>query len=244
MKRFVGERKALAAAALALWALLYGLIALMGAPNGLGPAIAALAGVYGLAFFALVAGYFWARWFAVGVSLFGVIQGALGLWQQGPEFIVLVILVSHGIAALFLWGEAMSEAFDGRTAWRERLSMDDHAVNRLGNAVTRLGVSLPLVVMWALAPKQPAGLAVATLAVTTLATLGVIQLRTWGVLAMLGAAGLLVGSIATAPSLALSSFHAVAWVPVGAPLAVLAAGLLLAAALPFFGPIRDFLRSR
>ena len=33
----------------------------------------ALAAVYGLAFFALVAGYFWARWYAVGVGLFGVI---------------------------------------------------------------------------------------------------------------------------------------------------------------------------
>jgi hypothetical protein len=238
MKRLVGERKALAAAVLAFYGFLYTLLALAGAPGGLGRVIAALAGVYGLAFFGLVAGYFWARWFAVGLSLFGVIEGALGLWQMGPEPLILFILITHGLAALFLWGDAMSEAFDGQTAWRQKLSMDEHAVARLGNAVTRLGVSLPMVLIWALQPRSE-GLALGAAGLALLAVAGIFRLRTWAVMAMVGAAGMLIGSVAVAPSLDL---HATAWVPVGAPLAVMAAGLMLAGALPFFGPIRRFLR--
>ena len=241
MKRLVGERKALAAAVLAFYGFLYTLLALAGPPQGLGRVIASLAGVYGLAFFGLVAGYFWARWFAVGVSLFGIIEGALGIWQMGLEPLVLFILITHGIAALFLWGDAMAEVFDGQRAWRTKLSMDDHSVNRLGNAVTRLGVSLPMVLIWALSPRA-GGLALGAAGLVMLAVAGIFRLRTWAVMAMVGAAGLLIGSIAVAPSLDLG-LHAAAWMPVGAPFAVMAAGILLAGALPFFGPIRRYFRS-
>jgi hypothetical protein len=239
MKRLVGERKALAAAVLAFYGFLYTLIALMGAPGGLGAMVAALASVYGLAFFGLVAGYFWARWFAVGVALFGVIQGALGLWQLGPEPLVLFMLITHGIAAAFLYGEAMAAAFDGQKAWRERLSMDDNAANRLGNAVTRLGVSLPMVLIWALAPK-PNGLAFAAAGLAVLATAGLLRMRTWGVFAMIGSAFLAAGAGVMSPSFGVD---VIPWTAtaVGAPLAVLAAGLLFAGALPFVAPIRRFL---
>jgi hypothetical protein len=235
MKRLVGERKALAAAVMAFYAMLYAVVALSGAAGEAGRAIAAIAGVYGLAFFGLVAGYFWARWFTVGLSLFGVIQGALGLWQLGAEPIVLFMLITHAVAALFLWGDAMRLAFDGQEAWRSRLSMDEHAVNRLGNAVTRLGISLPLVLIWAL---TSGGLALGAAGLALLATAGMIRMRTWGVLAMIGTAGLLVGSVASSPCMGMQT---VGWTPVGSPLAVLAAGLLVAGALPFFGPIRRFL---
>jgi hypothetical protein len=169
-----------------------------------------------------------------------VIEGALGLWQVGPEPVILFILITHGVAALFLWGDAMSEVFDGQTHWRQKLSMDEHSVTRLGNAVTRLGVSLPMVLIWALAPKA-GGLAVGAAALGLLATAGLVRMRTWGVLAMVGAAGMLIGSIVVAPSLSMS---ASAWTPGGAPVAALAAGLLLAGAVPFFGPIRRFLSAR
>ena len=238
MKSLVGERKALAAAVLAFYGFFYTLVTLSGPPPGLEKITAALAGVYGVGFFGLVAGYFWARWFAVGLSLFGVIEGAVGMWQMGAEPIVLFILITHGVAALFLWGDSMAALFDGQSAWREKLSMDEGAVNRLGNAVTRLGVSLPLVLIWALAPKAGA-LAIGAGAAVMLAAAGVLRLRTWGVLAMLGSAGLVAGSIATAPSVSTSM---AAWTPISAALAAVAAVLLVAGAVPFFGPIRRFVR--
>lgn len=241
MKRLVGERRALVAAVLAFYAFFYGVLALLGAAGALGPAIAALAGVYGLAFFGLVAGYFWARWFASGVTMFGTIQGALALWQIGPEPIALFLLVTHGLAALFLWGDAMGAVFDGQTAWRERMSMDEHAAHRLGNAITRLGVSLPLVVLWALAPRAGShALALAACGLATLSAVGIFRMRTWAVFAMLGTVGLLAGSVATSAG----GVQVASGVTSGAPLAALAAGLLLAAAVPFFAPIRDFLRAR
>jgi hypothetical protein len=78
--KLVGERRALAAIVFAFFFILFFLNGLqIGAPDG--NFLFALAGCYGLAFFALVAGYFWARWFAVGVGLFGVIVAAVSLWQ-------------------------------------------------------------------------------------------------------------------------------------------------------------------
>jgi hypothetical protein len=77
--KLVGERRALAAVVFALYALFYFVLAIGQAAPDLSPALYALCGVYGLAFFALVAGYFWARWYAVGVGLYGVIVGVIGL---------------------------------------------------------------------------------------------------------------------------------------------------------------------
>ena len=66
--KLVGERRALAAAIMAFYVVMYAIFAML-VPEENARAPAAVAGVYGLAFFALVAGYFWARWFAVGVGL-------------------------------------------------------------------------------------------------------------------------------------------------------------------------------
>ena len=83
--KLVGERRALAAAVMVFYFLFYGGIAFSGLVPELSRAFYAIAGVYGLAFFSLVAAYFWARWFAIGVALYGVIVGALGMWQVGAE---------------------------------------------------------------------------------------------------------------------------------------------------------------
>ena len=77
--KLVGERRALAAAIMAFYFLLYVLLAYAGDP-AMTKALVAIAGVYGLAFFSLVAGYFWARWYAVGVGLYGVVIATVGLW--------------------------------------------------------------------------------------------------------------------------------------------------------------------
>jgi hypothetical protein len=230
--RVVGERRAIASIVLAFYALLYAVVALlMGGPFA--PMFNALAAVYAAAFFALVAGYFWARWFGVGVLLFGVIQGVLGLWSLGPEPIVLFMGVTHIVAMLALWGAAMAVPYDGQTKWRERFHMDDNAVQRLGRSVIRAGVSLPMVLLYAFQPKpEPGWLALATVVLAAGGLAAVIRMRTWGVLAMAASGGLL---------LAIAGEHGLAGELDLAPL--LGGGLLVAAALPFGRAIAAHLRS-
>src|SRR6476620_6926506 len=202
--KLVGERRALAAVVFAFYFLLYLLLAVQGVQPALSNALYGLAGVYGLAFFALVAGYFWARWYAVGVGLYGVITGAVGLWQMGPEPIIVFLGGTHLIAVVALWGNKMAEGYDGQTAWREKLHMDEHAVQRLGRSVIRAGVSLPMVLLYALAPKPGSAELVFGLGALLLAGLGLralVRLRTWGVVAIGGAGALMlamsVGEMAT-----------------------------------------------
>lgn len=237
--KLVGERRALAAIVFAFFFILFFLNGLsLGAPDG--NFLFALAGCYGLAFFALVAGYFWARWFAVGVGLFGVIIAAVSLWQakSDPDLWELVwrTLVffggSHLLATVMLWGDAMAVPYDGQTKWREKLHMDDNAVQRLGRSVIRAGVGLPFVLAYAFAPKPES--AQTALALTALALAGfglraVIRAKTWGVIAI-GLAGATMITLAGADLL------------MGAPdgwvlRPALAGGLLFSAAMPWFAPM-------
>jgi hypothetical protein len=245
--KLVGERRALAAAIMAFYFLLYGVMAFSQLAPDFTKAFAAISGVYGLAFFALVAGYFWARWYAVGVGLYGVITAAVGMWQIGAEPILLFIGGTHLAATMFLWGEAMSQPYDGQAAWRDKFHMDDSAVQRLGRSVIRAGVSLPFILLYAFMPRPDSASMVASLAAVVLAVAGLrglIRLRTWGVLA-LGAAGALVLAIA-----GVDAAHAIAsggtsggvdglgpWIlrP------VLAGGLMLSAVTPFLRPILRFM---
>lgn len=194
--KLVGERRAIAAICFAIYFLLYLMLAIADLQPGMAKALYALAGVYGLAFFALVAGYFWARWYAVGVGLYGIIVAAVGMWQLGPEPILVFIGGTHAVAVASLWGHAMSEGYDGQTAWREKLHMDENAVQRLGRSVIRAGVSLPMVLLYALAPKPGSTELALSLAALALAGFGfhaMIKLRTWGVIAVGAAGGLLLG---------------------------------------------------
>lgn len=231
--KLVGERRALAAAVFAFYFLAYGMLVLSGAlPPEFGKAFAAIAGVYGLAFFALVAGYFWARWYAVGVGLYGVITSAVGIWQLGAEPVLLFVGGTHLAATLMLWGSAMSEPYDGQTAWREKLHMDDSAVQRLGRAVIRAGVSLPMVLLYALAPKPEMAstvLAVVALVLTGVGFRALVRLKTWGVLA-LGGAGAIMLTLAGADLVMGASD---VWVLRPA----LAGSLLFAAVAPYFAPM-------
>lgn len=245
--KLVGERRALASAVFAFFFLAYGLLVLLGfvAP-GASKAIAGIAFVYGLAFFSLVAGYFWARWYAVGVGLYGVMTAAVGLWQArgNPELadavpVLMFIGVTHLAATAMLWGDAMSEPYDGQTAWRERFHMDDSAVQRLGRSVIRAGLSLPLVILYALSPKPESAsvvLGMLALVLTGLGLRALVRARTWGVLA-LGGAGALMISLAGA-DLVMGASEAYALRP------ALAGGLLFAACAPFFAPMARWLTAR
>ncbi|MDB4959217.1 MAG: hypothetical protein JWO36_6786 [Myxococcales bacterium] len=233
--KLVGERRALAAVTFAFYFLSYLIVGLLGVAGELSPAFYALAGVYGLAFFALVAGYFWARWYAVGVGLYGVITSAAGLWQVGAEPVLLFLGGTHLVAVILLWGSSMSETYDGQTAWREKLHMDENAVQRLGRSVIRAGVSLPLVLLYALAPK-PGGatlaLSVGALVLAAFGLRAVVKARTWGVVA-LGTAGALMLTAAGADLLAHHDALALR--------ASLGGALLVSSATPFFAPMLRFL---
>lgn len=220
---------------MAFYFLLYAVIASTGLIPELAKAFAALAGVYGLAFFALVAGYFWARWYAVGVGLYGVITAAVGMWQVGAEPVLLVIGGTHLAATLFLWGQAMSVPYDGQLAWREKFHMDESAVQRLGRSVIRAGVSLPFILLYAFAPKPDAASTITSLVAFVLVVAGLrglIQLKTWGVLA-LGAAGALTLTMVGADVLG----HGIGMLAIRPTLAGV---LLITAVAPFLASIVRF----
>lgn len=242
--KLVGERRALASAIMVFYSLFYGILAWSGLVPELTKALAAIAGVYGLAFFALVAGYFWARWYAVGVGLYGVITSAIGLWQiwndpdaheDGRIMVMMLMGGTHLVATLFLWGQTMSAPYDGQAAWREKFHMDDHAVQRLGRAVIRAGLSLPFILIYAFAPT-PDGAILAPLVALLLAGAGlhaVVRMRTWGVLA-LGAAGAVMLTLVGADVAA----HGMS------PLVLrpaIAGAMLIASVGPFLAPITRFL---
>ena len=239
MKRLVGERRALAAAVLAFYGFLYILNGLL-APDEWRAAFLGLAGAYGLGFFSVVAGYFWARWYAIGLGLSGVIVSTIAMWQVGPEPMLVFYGATHLSVTLLLWGDAVAGAFDGQLGWRERFHLDESATHRLGRAVIRVGVSLPFVLLYALAPREGASLeALVVLGLAGAGTWALVRMRTWGLLALAGAAGLTALAATQHEVAALSD-------GVGVNLAgcAAAASLMLFAALaPFAGPVARWLRA-
>ena len=243
MKSLTGERRAVAAAVLAFYSFIYLLLMILQPVPDWETAFGAMAGVYALGFFGIVAGYFWARWYVIGLGLSGVITTLVSLWQMGPEPVFLFWGGTHGAVALAMWGESMAKNFDGRAEWRERFHMDEHAVHRLGRAVIRIGISLPYVLLYALAPKPDSAaetmLALGALGFATAGTWAIFRLRTWGIVALAGAAAALAagavhGGVAPAGAIGLN---------LGACAAV-ASILLFAAVVPFVRPAAQFLRGR
>jgi hypothetical protein len=253
---FERTRRAVSALALSLFMAFYLLLAFVMVQNGmpeLVPALVALAVCYGVAFMGVAAEWFWGRWFAAGLGWSGIMLVTVSLVMTGQWNTVLGLYGGlHGLIVLALAGQKMADRYDLQTAWRERFGMDEFGVARLRKTVTRASASLPSVIFWALGPKEPgqgmllalAGVGAATLAISGLA--GVIRLRSWGLLALAGAAVVLfsMGGIAGAAL----SVRAVAGGMTGLPtmgLGTLAAGgLLLASVLPFAGPLARHLGRR
>jgi hypothetical protein len=243
MGRLTGERRAFAAALLAFYAFMYMVLALLG-PPGWPAAFAAMALVYGAGFFALVAGYFWARWYAIGLGMSGLITAVFSIFQIGMEPVLMFYGLTHGGVSLFLWGGGMSLGFDGRKEWRERFHLDENATHKLGKSVIRLGISLPYIVLYALAPKEGAAETLVAALAGALVLTGVVamfRMRTWGVIALMGGTLAMGASLVSAP-FALAPFGNGYAVNVTA--AGMAAVLLIAAALlPFARPIARYLRA-
>ena len=223
--------------------MLYFLLAFLVMPPELGlqPLVAGFAGLYGLAFFALVAGYFWARWFSIGVGIFGLILSILMMWTGGLEPVFMFVGATHGFVSLVMWGGRMAEHFDGREEWRARFHLDEHGTRRLGKAVIRVGISLPFLIAYGLAPNpEPEGiLLAAVVGLVGVGFWGLVRARTWGVLVMMVAGATVLISLATTTQI----------VPLGSGSTadisfegIMGGSLLLYATLPFTLPIVRFLR--
>lgn len=247
---FAGERKALALLCLAFYTAFYGLLSLLlnNAPpdqpeiRAWWACFAALGGLYGLSFFSVAANWFWARWFAVGLGYSGLTVALWGMFtQRAIDPVMLFYGATHGAIALFLQGSKLAAEYEGKPGWRERFRLDDNGVNKVRQTVTRAASSLPTLILLALAPREGAeGL----LVVAGVGLLGVLLLRTWGVLLLLGAgvavplvllhahAPLAQGSLTLLPA---TYVH---------QLGLVSAVFLCAASVPFLRPVVRFVTGR
>ena len=90
---FERTRRALAALSLSVFISIYLLVSL-NAPEGFARVFVALALCYGVAFFAVVAEWFWGRWFATGLAWSGVMIAVAGLVAVGwmPQLVIFGVL--------------------------------------------------------------------------------------------------------------------------------------------------------
>jgi len=171
----------------------------------------------------------------------------------------VVFGVMHGLISLCLAGEKMAGLFDAKPAWREKWKVDEQGVIRVRRSVTRAASSLPALIMFALAPREgadffTAGFDATSWALGALAILCIIGFlttrRVWTLLAMggIGVAVLVRGIAGSALFMSHSYFD-----PAAMPyshtalqgLGVFAGVALIAASLPFLGPMASFvLRGR
>jgi len=249
---FERTRRALAGLSLSLFFSLY-LMMSLNAPEGFGRVFVALSFCYGVAFVAVVAEWFWGRWFASGLAWSGIMIAVAALVVVGWVPALAVFGVLHLLVVVALMGKKMAARYDLQEAWRARYKMDDFGVARLQKTVTRTAASLPSMIIWALAPKEEGLVAMGALAATLLAVAGlrgVVRMRSWGVLAIASAGVLTAGVAGTWAVLDAGTCHlrdvGAQVAPLsrvsclaGAPLAVI---LLAAAVLPFAGAIVRQLR--
>jgi hypothetical protein len=260
----VGERKAVALLCLGFYTTLFfmiGLSARTELPEWV-PVFVGMTLIYVTAFLAVGAEWFWGRWFATGVGYWGCTMAVMAFVTTRSLPAPMVIFgIMHGLVALCLMGEKMAAAFDAKPAWRERWKLDEQGVIRVRRSVTRAASSLPALIMFALAPREGGemfGVASFDPITWALAALGVVAIigllttrRTWNVIA-LGGVGVAIVWRAIAASgtlFATNSYVDPASLPHATcafeMLGVFAGAGLVAASLPFLGPIASFvLRGR
>ena len=222
-------RRAAAIAVLAFYVWFFGTYASY-APPVLSKALWAIAALYGVGVIGLVLGWFWGRWYARGLGYWGIVVGVLMMWQLGLENFLLIWAGSNAAVSILLAGESMSLAFDGRQDWRRRFHLDENGVERLGKSVTRVGMSLPWLLLYVLLPRPAEAAVLIPLALAGAGMVGLLRARVWGLLAIGAASATTTAQLAIAPG--------------PTPLVgVLAAALLAAAVIPFARPMFDRLRA-
>jgi hypothetical protein len=237
----VGIRRSLALLILGFYVTQFAMTAWLG-PEELFACYLGLALTYGLAFVALGAEWFWARWFAIGVGNFGSLL-LLVLLKVGMEPIIAFFGFTHLAVAVLLLGEGMAARYEHSEATAERWNFHEESLILMRRAVKSAGSTIPFLILYALAPR-PEALQLTALALGASGLWGLLRGRTWGVLA-LGGAGLLalvdgLGVFGAPPvGFLLLSPHGV--VVCGAIAGLLAAGLLVVPAI-FAGPMFRTLR--
>ena len=244
----VGERKAVALLCLGFFTTIFGimgLIALSQLPEWTA-CFFGLSAVYAVGFFAVAADWFWGRWFAVGLGNSGLVMAVMSVVATHeiiPQMVVFGVM--HGLVSLSLLGEKMAGVYEARTEWRAKWNLDDQGVVRIKHSVQRAAASLPSLILWALAPREGAAVAVLVLSMVGLA--GLLRGRTWGVLA-LGGAG--VAAIVSALGAGGDYFYSLDVSSVfltGLPpqvFGIISGSLLLLAATPFARPIVAYVANR
>lgn len=180
----VGIRRALALLILSLYFWQFLLTAFLG-PEELFACFVGLAACYGLAFFGVAAEWFWARWFAMGVGNFGSLF-LLTLLQVGFEPSIAILGFSHLAITIFLAGEGMAARYERSEATAERWNLQEESLTQLRRAVKSAGMSLPLLILYTLAP-QAEFMELAALGLGLAGVAGLIRGRTWSLFALGGA---------------------------------------------------------
>jgi MFS family permease len=229
-----GPRRAVSALSLSFFAVLY-LFLSLNAPEGWGRAFAALSLCYLVAFFSVVAGWFWGRWFATGLGWSGLMVAGISLVMIGWAPALAIYGALHALIVLPLSGKSMAAQYDLQEGWRQKYRMDELGVARLRKTITRSAASLPSLILWALGPKEGQGMlfSLAALGLTIVGLSGVVRLRTWGWLAVAGATVMAFGS---------DNLFSLSTSDIAGP--HLATALLAAAVVPFVMPAVRYVRAR
>jgi hypothetical protein len=181
----IGFRRALALLILSFFLIQFAMSAWLG-PDELYPVFLGLSLCYGLAFFALGAEWFWARWFAIGIGNFGCLFLLL-LIKVGFEPTFVVFGVSHLLVVLCLMGEGMAAKYEYSEKAAERWNLQEDSMALMRRAVKSAGSTLPLLILYALAPRGE-WLNYAMLVTGLLGLFGLVRGKTWGPL-LFGATG-------------------------------------------------------
>lgn len=245
----LGIRRALALLILAFYTVQFGTVGWLG-PDELQAMYLALAACYSLAFFAVAAEWFWGRWFAMGMGNFGSIFLLL-LVKIGPEPVFVFFGVTHLLVTLSLMGEGMAAKYEYSEATAERWNFQEESIGLMRRAVRSAGSTLPLLILYALAPRGE-WLHYGVLAAALAGFAGLVRGKSWGPL-LLGS----VGAICMADGLGLLGDPTIGYFMIGldpasgmtAPItpalygrAGIFAGGLMLVMVPFVGPMLRYLR--
>lgn len=193
----VGVRRAIALLLLGFYVTQFAMTAWLG-PDEFFPAYLGLTLCYTLAFVALAAEWFWARWFAIGVGNFGSLM-LLVLLQVGMEPLLAFFGFTHLAIAVLLAGEGMAAHYEYSEATSERWNFQEESLILLRRAVKSAGSTIPILILYALMPR-PEFLALLALGVAGIGFVGLVRGKTWSVFALATAGLLVLADFAWGPS--------------------------------------------
>ena len=241
----IGTRRALALLILSIYLLNFSLSAWL-APAELMAMNVGLALCYGLAFFGVAAEWFWARWFAMGLGNFGALM-LLVLPRVDFDYIFVFFGVTHLLVVLCLMGEGMAAKYEYSERAAERWNLQEDSMALVRRAVKSAGSTLPLLIIYGLAPRpEPELLGLGVLGAGLAGLYGLVRGKTWGPLlfASAGLVALLDGlGVFGAPTMSMFMLGPNT-LPALYGNAGVFAGASMLVALPFIAPMYRYIRER